>query len=135
MSKAVQISEAASIGIHAMVIIACGSSFINVNEIARQTGASKNHIAKVMQTLSKGGLVKSVRGPAGGFQLSKDPSEISLLDIYEAIEGKVLMQKCPFDRPVCPFNKCLMAGMVHELSNTFTSYLKGQILSDYISDK
>ena len=68
MSKPIQLSEAASIGIHALVLISTSEgSFMNVNVIAEKTGASKNHIAKVMQTLVRADFVSSVRGPAGGF--------------------------------------------------------------------
>ncbi|PLW93037.1 MAG: Rrf2 family transcriptional regulator, partial [Marinilabiliales bacterium] len=44
MSKPIQISEAAFIGIHAMVLIAGSNEYLNVNIIAEKTGASKNHI-------------------------------------------------------------------------------------------
>jgi Rrf2 family protein len=71
MSNIVQLSEAASLGIHAMVIIARSNKIINANTIAEMTDASRNHLAKVMLTLAKMGLVKSLRGPSGGFVLAK----------------------------------------------------------------
>ena len=78
MSNIVQLSEAASLGIHAMVIIARNEGIINANQISEMTGSSRNHLAKVMLTLAKYGLVKSLRGPAGGFVLAKKPEEISV---------------------------------------------------------
>jgi Rrf2 family protein len=69
MSKIVTMSEAASIAVHAMVLIARSEKNINVNQLSELTGASKNHIAKVMQRLVKQNLIKSTRGPSGGFVL------------------------------------------------------------------
>ena len=80
-------SEAASIGIHSIVLIARAENGINAVKIAETTGLSKNHISKVLQRLVKNDLLKSVRGPAGGFTLKKPPENISLLDVYESIEG------------------------------------------------
>jgi len=133
MSKPIQISEAASIGIHALVLIANSEkNFMNVNVIAEMTGASKNHIAKVMQTLVKADFVHSVRGPAGGFSICKEPSEITLLNIYEAIEGNITMKDCPFDKQVCPFNKCLMNGIFHKVTDELVKYLKENTLADML---
>ena len=131
MSKPIQMSEAASIGIHALVLISnSDGNFMNVNVITEKTGASKNHIAKVMQTLVKSGFVSSVRGPAGGFALAMDADEINLLDIYESIEGKISIKTCPFDKPICPFDKCLMGGIFHQVTAELIEYLKSHKLSD-----
>jgi len=133
MSKIVSISEAASIGIHAMVLIAKNNDGnINANIISEKTGASKNHISKVMQRLVKGGLVKSMRGPTGGFQLNKKPEQINLLDIYETIEGKVKLDACPLGHKVCPFDKCLVDGIIHKITSEFAEYLKKHTLKDYL---
>lgn len=133
MSRIVGISEAASIAIHVMVLIARSeNNNMNVNKLSELTGASRNHIAKVMQRLVKFSFVKSTRGPSGGFVLSKAPSEISLLNIYEAIEGEMALADCPFDKNICPFDKCLMNGIVHRMTDEFREYFKSQKLSDLL---
>lgn len=132
MARIIQLSEAASLAIHAIVLIGKSEGLINVNTISERTGASRNHLAKVMQRLVKDGYVSSTRGPSGGFVLKKKPSEITLLDIYQSIEGKILIEGCPLDRPVCPFDKCLMGGIINKLSLEFKNYLKEQKLSDYL---
>jgi Rrf2 family protein len=133
MSKIVSISEAASIAIHSMVLIArSGKDNMNVVKLSELTGASKNHIAKVMQRLVKHNFVKSTRGPAGGFVLSVPPSKLSLLSIYEAVEGKMEVAECPFDNKICPFHKCLMNGIVHKLTDEIRDYFKDQKLSDML---
>jgi Rrf2 family protein len=133
MSKIVSISEAASIAIHVMVLIAkSGDQNMNVIKLSEQTGASKNHIAKVMQRLVKFNFVKSTRGPAGGFILNVPASELSLLSIYEAIEGSMDIPECPFNNKICPFHKCLMNGIVHKMTDEIKKYFQEQKLSDMI---
>lgn len=134
MSKIVNLSEAASLAIHAMVMIAKSDSHINVNVIAQEMGASRNHLAKVLQQLVKFNYLKSVRGPSGGFVLNSDPSKITLLDIFEAIEGKIDVPECPLDRQICPFNKCLMGGMVRDVTNQFKDYFGEQTLATFIKE-
>jgi len=132
MSRIITLSEASSIAIHAMVLIARSETNLNVNKIAEMTGASRNHLAKVMQRLVKDKYVKSTRGPLGGFVLLKPAKEITMLSIYESIEGEIVETPCPLSRPICPFKKCLMGGVIFDLTNQFKTYLKNQKLSDYL---
>ena len=131
MSKIFTLSEAASIAIHSMVLVARAKDGINVVQIAEYTGLSKNHIAKVMQRLAKSDLVKSVRGPAGGFSLKRDPKTVSLLDIYEMIEGPLEESDCPLNYSVCNYEKCIIGNIVNEMTSGFKTYLKNQTLDKY----
>jgi Rrf2 family protein len=132
MSKIIQLSEAASLAIHAMVIIARSKKHINVNVISSEMGASRNHLAKVLQMLVKHNFLKSVRGPSGGFILNKKPSDITLLNIYESVEGKIDINECPLDRQVCPFNKCLIGGLVKNMTIQFKEYFEEQTLEKFL---
>jgi Rrf2 family protein len=134
MAKIVHLTEAASLAIHSMVLIAKSDIHINVNILANEMGASRNHLAKVLQQLVKQNYLKSVRGPSGGFVLNVKPNDVTLLDIYEAIEGKIESTECPLDRHVCPFNKCLMGGMVKTVTNQFKDYFGKQTLEKFINE-
>jgi Rrf2 family protein len=132
MAKLFQLSDAASIAIHAMVLVAKNESSINVHKIAEMTGTSKHHVAKVMQRLAKDGFVSSQRGPTGGFTLKKPSQEITFLDVFESIEGKIQLQQCVFNNPVCPMDKCIMNNITNKISDEFIRYLKNQTLDMYI---
>jgi Rrf2 family protein len=132
MSKIITLSEAASIGMHAMVLIARADGNMNVNKIADMTGASRNHLAKVMQRMVKDKYVKSTRGPTGGFKLIKPANKITILNIYESIEGKIEESACPLERPICPFNNCMMGSVIFDLTKQFKDYLTEHKLSDYL---
>lgn len=130
MAKIVSYSEAASIGMHGMVLVARSGDTINVQKIADATGSSRHHVAKVMQRLVKEGFLTSNRGPSGGFKLNQEPADITLLQIYEAIEGHVKVISCPHEKLVCPFDKCIMGTVVTEMTQTFRDHLSTQTLKD-----
>lgn len=78
-----------------------------VDEIAKAKSIPKVFLAKILQKLSKAGIVRSYRGVKGGFELARRPKQISLLDIIEAIEGPVAMNICAIDRRLCNMsNSC-----------------------------
>ncbi|HEX2936538.1 MAG TPA: Rrf2 family transcriptional regulator [Bacteroidales bacterium] len=132
MSKIFNLSDASSIAIHAMVLVAKNGESINVLKIAEATNTSRHHVAKVMQRLAKDGFVTSQRGPSGGFSLKKKPDEITFLNIYESIEGKIEIARCMFDTPICPLGKCIMNNITNKMSVEFIDYLKSQTLSQFI---
>ena len=132
MSRIIQLSEAATIGLHSMIIIARSKEIINVNKISELSGASKNHLAKVLQRLVKANFLYSSRGPTGGFLLKKNPEEISILDIYEAIEGNIESTGCPMEQKLCPFDKCLVGNIVKKVTDDIVTYFKKQTLKNYL---
>jgi Rrf2 family protein len=117
-----------------MIIIAKSKSkeFVNVIEIADRLKSSRHHVAKVMQRLVKDGYLNSFRGPTGGFTLKIPPEKITLLEIFESIEGKIVIGTCPLDHPVCPFDKCIFNNVTRKMTQDFVDYLKNELLINYI---
>ena len=132
MSKVVALSEAASIALHGVILVAREERGMNVARIAELTSTSKHHVAKVMQRLVKSGYLISHRGPRGGFELKKKPREINFLEIYETIEGAIEINTCPMNKPVCPFEKCIMNNITSKMSKEFKDYLRNQTVDEYI---
>ncbi len=133
MAKIVSLSEAASIALHAMILIARQEKgSLNVDKIAEITQSSRHHIAKVMQRLVKEGYVSSTRGPSGGFFLIKNPENITLLEIYEAIEGRITVASCPMEKPVCNFGQCFLNNIIFDLTVNFKQFLQNHTLKDYL---
>lgn len=132
MSRILSLSEAASIAVHGMILVARSDKLVNVNTIAELTSSSRHHVAKVFQRLVKENFITSNRGPSGGFSLKMKPEEISFLDIYEAIEGKIEITKCPLDKPLCPFDKCIFKNVIKDLTLDFRNYMEAQTLDKYL---
>jgi len=134
MAHVIQFSEAAFIALHGMVIVARAKEQTNVIKISDMLKSSKHHVAKVMQRLVKDGFLNSHRGPTGGFELKKEPKDISLLDIYESIEGKIEIGDCPLDNPVCPFDNCIFSNVTKRLTEEFVYYMKEETLDKFIDN-
>lgn len=132
MANIINFSEAASIGLHSMILIAKSDKPLNAIELSKQLGNSKHHIGKVLQRLVKDGLLSSFRGPTGGFTMSVDPKDITLYDVYESIEGKSNIKLCPPDAHFCPVDKCIRKNLIKRLSDEFVSYMTSQKLSEYL---
>ncbi|GAB1417619.1 hypothetical protein MASR2M12_03840 [Bacteroidales bacterium] len=132
MSKIVTLTEGASIALHGMIIVARSGGKANVIQISEVTNSSKHHVAKIFQRLVKDNFLESHRGPSGGFSLKKDPSDITLLDIYESIEGKIEMTACPHDKLVCPFDKCIMNNVTFKMTVDFRDHLQKHTLADFL---
>lgn len=130
MNKLINISEASSIAIHSLSLIAKLDKSINATQIAEFTGFSKNHLSKILQILVKKGYLSSIRGPKGGFKLIKDASEITLLEIYELIEGKPSHQFHLDHSNVCPFQDCIFGDIIDEMSNYFIKAFSNRTIAD-----
>jgi Rrf2 family protein len=60
---------------------------VMARQIAEDAGLPGHFLAKLLQQLARKGLVRSNKGPSGGFTLASDPKEINILSIVEAVEG------------------------------------------------
>jgi Rrf2 family protein len=131
MGQLINVSDAATIGLHAAILIAGRKGKVTATpEIAERLKVSEAHLAKVLQRLSRQGIVKSVRGPKGGFVLARPARDIPLLDIYEAIEGTLQAGNCLFDLPVCRGKTCIFGGLLREFHQKLYAKLAETRLED-----
>ncbi len=115
MPCALKISEAASLAMHALGYLANREDHpVTVREIASRFEISEAHLSKVLQRLVKVGLLRSIRGPKGGFLLTRDPGVISLLEIYEAVEGTIEPSQCLLGASICDGESCILGKIVLE---------------------
>jgi Rrf2 family protein len=135
MTTLLKISDAASLALHAMLYMADHPDrWVSAHEIAASDHVSEAHLAKVLQRLVKVGLVRSTRGPHGGFALDKPADAIILMEIYEAIEGPVTETAgcCLFGTPVCARGRCLFGGLVQSVSRQFREHMLNSKLSEFV---
>jgi Rrf2 family protein len=71
---------------------------IMADEIAKTRGIPKSFLSKILQRLVRARIVRSFRGVRGGFRLAKKPEKISLLEVIEAIEGTLAINRCAFNK-------------------------------------
>jgi Rrf2 family protein len=130
MSRLVHISEAASLAIHSLALIASSTGRLNAKKISEILHVSQNHLAKILQVLAKNEYLESNRGPGGGFTFKKKADQISMLEIYQLIEGNVDCQFCGITENHCPFITCIFGGKPDKLTNEFVDYLTNTKISD-----
>jgi len=131
MSGALRMSEATTLALHTMAYLAANpGDTASAREMAEAFRASEAHLAKVLQRLGKVGLVHSTRGPRGGFTLGRNPEGITLLDVYEAIEGPLAVTGCLFDPPICAGTTCILGGLTLSVNRQVRDHLKNTRLSD-----
>jgi len=124
MSSVVKVSEAATLALHTTVFLAAnpGERF-SVKQMARAHDVSRAHLSKVLQRLAKVGLVNSTRGPKGGFVLACPADEITLLDVYEAVDGPLSPTICLFGSPICNGRGCIMGDLLKTVNEKTKAYL------------
>ena len=131
MSSVLRVSEAASMGLHAMVLLAARPEHLLSNrEIASALRVSAAHLSKVLQRLGKAGMVRSTRGPGGGFALTPGAKGATLLKVYEAIEGPLRPDKCLLDTAICGGRNCIFGDLLKSLNRKTRQYLAQSRLKD-----
>lgn len=82
-------------GLKAVLVLALrfGEGSLSVSQIAKKEGISVAYLEQILNSLKKKGLVKSVRGPQGGYILSKKPSEIGLSALFFSFEDFPLKEE------------------------------------------
>lgn len=107
---------------------------MRVSEVAGRLEVSEAHLGKVFQRLAKADLVKSRRGPRGGFFLTRPAEDVTLLEIYEAVDGPISKSCCLLDPQKCRLPGCLLAELISRLQKDVRGYLGSKTLADACSD-
>ncbi len=72
----------------------CGGVRVSAAQLAAETGLNQPTVQKLVSTLSRAGLINSIRGAGGGIQLARPSAAINLADIVEAVEGPIALTAC-----------------------------------------
>lgn len=131
MAEFVRLSEATALALHTMALVAAAKGgAVSVAGLASELSASESHLSKVMQRLAKAGFLRAKRGPNGGYTLGHPAGEISLLAIYEAMEGPIRRDECLFVAPVCRRGECILGDLVGRVRREVRTYLEQTTLRD-----
>jgi len=107
---------------------------ISTGVVAKSLKASEAHLSKVFQRLARMGLVRSVRGPKGGFSLAEDPESVTLLEIYQAIDGGLGRGECLMRATVCDRETCIFGHLLDDVYQQVEQHFSGTTLADLIED-
>lgn len=107
---------------------------IRLREIAARQNLPKMYLSQLTAPLKNAALIKSFWGNRGGYVLNRPASEISLLDIVEAVEGPIGLLDCVLDPEVCERSDyCECIGVWRTINETIVATLKHYSLADLVS--
>ena len=95
-----------------------------------------NFAYKILKKLEHGGIVRSIRGPLGGYQLSKALSDISMFDIFAAVDEGLFINECLRQGHVCPRNaggkSCSVHHELAKIQNDLIDTLKKKTMDMFL---
>lgn len=133
-----QITRQADYALRAMLYLAQlePSQRAATSQIAEEQHIPPSFLAKIISQLSIAGLIHTSRGARGGVSLARNPQEISVLEVVEAIDGPIALNECTHGTSACPFGEnCPLrplwcetqSELIERLRNTnFAAFLQSQ---------
>ena len=110
---------------------------ISLNEISLRQNISLSYLEQLFSKLKNGKLVKSIRGPSGGYILDKSPKDIRLSNIIFAVDEQVKTLNCKKDsKKGCngKSTKCITHNLWDDLESHINSFFENKSLSDLLKE-
>jgi Rrf2 family protein len=133
-----RVTKATDYAIRAMIHLAClpADGVALRSDIATAQGIPNGFMAKVLRRLVRAGLLRSTRGVNGGFALARLASHISVLDVFEAIDGPLRLAECVPDREGCVHpHRCPANPLWVEAQEALRRVLGAASLEDLVSKR
>ena len=103
----------------------------SASQLAEVTAIEASTVAKVLKMLARAGLVRSIRGVNGGYQLTTRPSDMSVAAIVEAMEGPIAMTECGLEPGLCSHEAyCSLKSSWQKIGGAVEQALKDLSLAD-----
>lgn len=126
---------------YAVRIIGCLSAQdkrIDAKNISERTGVSLRFALKILRKLVSAGLVKSFKGMQGGYELAKAPSEITMRDVIESVEGSYYLNRCHEEDFICTKGEkemCRYRKVYDEITDMVSKKLGEYTFEDLINNE
>jgi Rrf2 family protein len=105
---------------------------VTLSEIADRLQIPKAFLSKILQQLAKRGIVKSLKGPSGGFVLAADPKALTVRDVIVEIDGPMRVFECFASEKECAlYDDCLILDVFNRVEEQIGKVLSGYTLSDF----
>jgi len=107
-----------------------------ISEIAEAVDAPQTFLAKIFQNFAKQGIVNSYRGTGGGFTLGRLPSDITLREVVEAVEGPIMPNRCLTGKGSCgKDSECLVHPVWRKVQSQIVQILEGVTIEELAKKK
>lgn len=106
---------------------------MSLNRIAQDEEISAKYLSLIVIRLKAANLVRSVRGSQGGYQLSRPPSQITLREIVECLEGNICLVACIRNPELCNQSEhCTLRKIWKKINKNLLSALESVTLKDLV---
>lgn len=96
-------------------------------------GVPKQYLEQILGNLRRAGLVSTVRGAQGGYQMARSAEEITLLDVIDAVEGPIELSECTSNESTCDKAcNCPVRWVWQKVTDSINAELAGIKLSDML---
>jgi Rrf2 family protein len=110
-----------------------GEGPVLLRDVSKRQEISVKYLEQLVTPLRVAGLVKSTRGPHGGYHLAKPPSEIDLYSVLSILEGPCALTECVADGSVCHRSgTCVTREIWQEVSERICNHLKAISLKEMV---
>lgn len=106
---------------------------VTLADISQCQGISLSYLEQLFAKLRKSGLVEGIRGPGGGYRLSRPADQISIAQIITAVDEKVDITSCGQEANCQDGERCLTHELWVELSNRLYEFLQGITLAQFVN--
>jgi Rrf2 family protein len=130
-----QITRQADYAVRAVLYLArLGSgNRASTSKIAEDQHIPPSFLAKIVSQLSIAGLLHTSRGARGGVALARDPQDITLLDVVEAIDGPIRLNECAYKGGMCAFaNDCPLVSIWQDAQRDLVDRLSNARFSQFV---
>ena len=111
---------------------------VPLSRISEREEISLHYLEQLFNKLRRGGVVESVRGPSGGFRLSRDPGDITIEDIISIVEGPIVPVQCVEQddktKPCHRAEKCVTFILWKRLGSNIKDFLGSITLKDLVEE-
>ena len=132
------ITRASEYAILSLILLSKSKTPLDVQTLSKELAISKSFLAKILQTLARGGILKSYKGVNGGFMLAKEPKDITMLEVMECAETKApAVFDCSPSLFSCPSHKansCTIWPFLNKLQTKIDTFLNHLSLDDIIEE-
>jgi Rrf2 family iron-sulfur cluster assembly transcriptional regulator len=105
---------------------------VSLADISERQGISLSYLEQLFARLRKQGLVSSVRGPGGGYQLGRVPSQIAIAEVISAVDESIDATRCQGKSDCQGGVRCLTHSLWSDLSHRIEDFLAGITLAELV---
>lgn len=126
-----QLTTHTDFALRTLMYLATTGERATIGQVAQLYGVSTNHLAKVVNQLSRLGFIRCTRGIGGGIELARQPDDIRLGEVIESFEGNMHLLDCVATENVCAIQSfCKLKGVLAEAERVQLDYLNNVTLAD-----